>query len=359
MSSMWERNIKLSLFGESHGEAIGIVIDGLAPGTKLDLENIAGEMARRAPGRSELSTARDEDDMPEIISGFFEGKTTGTPLCALIYNRDRKSGDYNKLKDLMRPGHADYSGAVHYKGFNDYRGGGHFSGRLTAPMVFAGAICKQILEKKGIQIAAHILSIKDICDKSFDEVNIENMDCEQLKNSELPLLNIAQEKAMRQAIIDAKEQQDSLGGIVECMIMGVQAGVGEPFFDSVESRLSHLLFAIPAIKAVEFGRGFEITKMLGSQCNDSFYYDENNTVKTRTNHNGGILGGITTGMPIIFKAAVKPTPSIAKLQSTVNIKEKRESILTITGRHDPCIVPRVVPVIEAAAAIAILDLMEE
>jgi chorismate synthase len=356
---MWKGNIKLSLFGESHGEAIGVVIDGLMPGTELDLKNIAGEMARRSPGRSELSTAREEDDMPKIISGFFEGKTTGTPLCALIYNRDKKSGDYSKLKDLMRPGHADYSGAMHYKGFNDYRGGGHFSGRLTAPLVFAGAICKQILEKKGIQIAAHILSIKDICDKSFDEVNIENMDCKQLKNSELPLLNIAQEKAMRQAIIDAKERQDSLGGVVECMIIGVHAGIGEPFFDSIESTLSHLLFSIPAVKAVEFGCGFEMSKMFGSQCNDAFYYDESGIVKTKTNHNGGILGGITTGMPIVFKAAVKPTPSIAKLQSTVNIKEQRGSILTITGRHDPCIVPRIVPVIEAAAAIAILDLMEE
>lgn len=358
MSSIWGKNIKISLFGESHGNAIGVVLDGLPSGVELNLESIAGEMVRRAPGKSDLSTSRAEEDVPEIISGFFEGRTTGTPLCAIIHNTDKNSGDYSGLKYLMRPGHADFSGAVHYKGFNDYRGGGHFSGRITAPLVFGGAVCKQILKTKGIAITAHILSIKDIDDKAFDEMNIHDIDFDSLKKRELPLLNPQKEQAMREVITKAKEECDSVGGVVECMITGIKPGVGEPFFDSVESVLSHILFSIPAVKAVEFGCGFEMTKMFGSQSNDAFYY-ENNRVKTKTNHNGGILGGITTGMPIIFKAAIKPTPSIAKLQNTVNIKEQKDSMLTISGRHDPCIVPRALPVIEAAAAVAILDLLGE
>ena len=357
MSSIWGNQIKLSLFGESHGSAIGVTIDGLPSGFALNLDDIAREMARRAPGRSRLATARVEADLPEILSGFFEGKTTGTPLCAMIRNNDQHSKDYGKLKDLMRPGHADYPGFVRYGGFNDYRGGGHFSGRITAPLVFAGAVCKQILQTKGVRIAAHIFSIAGITDESFLNVSAENIDFDRLRNSEIPLLNPEKEQLMRDEVLRARSGLDSVGGVIECMITGVPAGVGNPFFDSVESSLSHLLFSIPAVKGVEFGLGFAISQMRGSECNDSFYYGENGLIKTKTNHNGGLLGGITSGMPIIFKAAIKPTPSIAKPQSTINIKEQTNSKLTVTGRHDPCIVPRAVPVIEAAAAIAILDLL--
>ncbi len=359
MSSIWGNNIKISIFGESHGTAIGITINGLPSGIEIDIDEVKKEMNRRKPGKSELSTIRRENDDPEIISGFFEDKTTGTPLCAIMRNTDTRSIDYSRIKNLMRPGHADYTGHIRYKGFNDYRGGGHFSGRITAPLVFCGAICKQILQRKGIQIGAHILSIKDIYDKSFSDTDYSVINFSDLADSEIPLIDSEKYQQMRQIILSAKADNDSVGGIIECIITGVPAGTGNPFFDSVESQLSHLLFSIPSVKGVEFGSGFEMTKMFGSQCADNFYYDENNQIKTKTNYNSGILGGITTGMPIIFKAAIKPTSSIFKPQNTINIKEHKNDLLTINGRHDPCIATRVVPVIEAAAAIAILDLMEE
>lgn len=358
MSGMWGNNLKISIFGESHGNAIGITIDGLPSGLEIDLEKIDKEMARRAPGKSSLSTARKEPDRPEILSGYFEGKTTGTPLCAIIRNSDTRSKDYGKLKDLMRPGHADYTGAIKYEGFNDYRGGGHFSGRITAPLVFAGAICKQILEKEGIVIGAHVKKIKNVSDESFDYTSISKEMLYKLNEKELPLINEAKEEEMRKVILEAKENGDSVGGVVECSIVGIEAGIGEPFFDSVESTLSHLLFSVPAVKGVEFGLGFDITELYGSEANDEFYYD-GELVKTRTNNNGGILGGITSGMPIIFKTAIKPTASIIKEQKTINIKEKKNDILVIEGRHDPCIVQRAIPVIEAVAAIGILDLIKE
>lgn len=357
MSSMWGTHIKLSLFGESHGAAIGVTLDGLPAGLALDLEDVAFELSRRAPGKSRLSTARSEADLPEILSGFFGGKTTGTPLCAIIRNTDQHSGDYGKLGDVMRPGHADYTGHLRYGGHNDHRGGGHFSGRITAPLVFAGAVCKQALRARGIDIAAHILSIGEHSDASLLDADITSINMENLRQSELPLLCPDREAVMRQAILAAREELDSVGGVIECMIRGVPAGVGNPFFDSVESVLAQLLFSVPAVKGVEFGLGFGMTKLKGSECNDSFYYDEKNAVKTRTNRNGGILGGITTGMPVVFRAAIKPTPSIAKEQQTINIKEQTNCSLSVTGRHDPCIVQRAVPVIEAVAAIATLDLL--
>lgn len=358
MSGMWGNNIKVSIFGESHGNAIGITIDGLPSGFELDLDMIDVEMKRRAPGRSSLSTARKESDIPEILSGYFNGKTTGTPLCGIIRNGDQHSKDYGKLKDLMRPGHADYTGAVKYSGFNDYRGGGHFSGRITAPLVFAGAICKQILASKGIEIGAHVKSIKNIKDKSFDYTNISNEQLKELRSKELPLLDPSKEEEMRNVILEAKNDLNSVGGVIECAVVGIEAGLGDPFFDSVESRLSHLLFSVPAVKGVEFGLGFKITELYGSESNDSFYY-EGEKVKTKTNNNGGILGGITNGMPIIFKTAIKPTPSISRKQDTINISTKKNEELEIVGRHDPCIVQRAIPVIEAVAAIGILDLIKE
>ena len=356
MSGMWGSKIKLSIFGESHGNAIGITIDGLPAGFSIDMDKIMMEMARRAPGKSSLSTPRKESDIPEILSGYFEGKTTGTPLCAIIRNSNTKSKDYSKLKDVMRPGHADYTGAIRYKGFNDYRGGGHFSGRITAPLVFAGAICKQILEVKGIIVSAHINSIGKIKDCSFLESDISDELLNSFKEKELPLINTKLEDEMRQEILRARSSGDSIGGTIECAILGVSPGIGDPFFDSVESTLAHLMFSVPAVKGIEFGKGFDISKMRGSEANDE-YYLENGNIKTKTNNNGGILGGITNGMPIIFNVAIKPTASIFKEQNAVNIVTMEETTLCIEGRHDPCIVQRALPVIEAVASIGITELM--
>ncbi|CAI3536632.1 MAG: chorismate synthase [Clostridium neonatale] len=356
MSGMWGNKLKVSIFGESHGVGIGITIDGLPSGFEINMNEILKEMARRAPGKSKLSTARRETDSPEILSGYFEGKTTGTPLCAIIRNGDQHSKDYGKLKDLMRPGHADYPGNIRYNGFNDYRGGGHFSGRITAPLVFAGAICKQILESHGIFIGSHVKSIGEVEDKSFSEVELTKELLDNLKTKELPLLFSDKEALMRETVLKAKTDLDSVGGTIECTVLGMNPGIGNPFFDSVESTLAHLMFSVPAVKGIEFGKGFEMTKFRGSDCNDEYYYD-GDKVKTYTNNNGGITGGITNGMPILFKVGIKPTASIAKKQRTINIDEKKDAELEIHGRHDPCIVQRAVPVIEAATAIGILDLI--
>ena len=357
MSGMWGNNIKLSIFGESHGNAIGINIDNLPPGFPLDMEEIMREMRRRAPGKNNLSTARKESDVPEILSGYFEGKTTGTPLCAIIRNSDNKSKDYSKIKDVMRPGHGDYPGFVKYKGFNDYRGGGHFSGRITAPLVFAGAICKQILRKSGIEIVAHIKSIGDMEDKSFLDYDLDKLFINSLKYEEFPLIKKNLEEKMKNEILSARKEGDSVGGIIECMVLGIKAGIGSPFFDSVESTLAHLIFSVPAVKGVEFGMGFDISKMKGSKSNDEYYLKEGK-VKTKTNNNGGIIGGITNGMPIIFRVAIKPTPSVYKEQNSINISTMEETTLQIEGRHDPCIVQRAVPVIEGVSAVGILDLIK-
>ena len=322
MSGMWGNKLKVSIFGESHGVGIGITIDGLPSGFEINMNEILKEMARRAPGKSKLSTARRETDSPEILSGYFEGKTTGTPLCAIIRNGDQHSKDYGKLKDLMRPGHADYPGNIRYNGFNDYRGGGHFSGRITAPLVFAGAICKQILESHGIFIGSHVKSIGEVEDKSFSEVELTKELLDNLKTKELPLLFSDKEALMRETVLKAKTDLDSVGGTIECTVLGMNPGIGNPFFDSVESTLAHLMFSVPAVKGIEFGKGFEMTKLRGSDCNDEYYYD-GDKVKTYTNNNGGITGGITNGMPILFKVGIKPTASIAKKQRTINIDEKR------------------------------------
>ncbi len=356
MSGMWGNNIRISIFGESHGNAIGVNIDGLPSGFPVDMDKVINEMARRAPGKSPLSTTRKEGDIPEILSGYFEGKTTGTPLCAIIRNSNTKSKDYSKLKSVMRPGHADYTGAIRYNGFNDYRGGGHFSGRITAPLVFAGAICRQILESKGIIISAHVSSIGSIKDESFLDVELNEELIKSFKGKELPLINSSLEESMREEIINARMNMDSIGGTIECVVLGIDAGIGNPFFDSVESTLAHLIFSVPAVKGIEFGKGFDISKMRGSEANDEYYLDGKN-IKTKTNNNGGILGGITNGMPIVFNVAIKPTASIFKEQNTVNIATMEETKLSIEGRHDPCIVQRALPVIEAVTAIGILELM--
>ncbi|HCP15474.1 MAG TPA: chorismate synthase [Peptococcaceae bacterium] len=356
MSGSWGNNLKIAIFGESHGPAIGITMSGLPSGLALDMEMVNREMQRRAPGQNDLSTPRKEADVPQILSGIYQGKTTGTPLCAIIENQSTRASDYEALKDLMRPGHGDYPGTVRYQGFQDPRGGGHFSGRITAPLVFAGAVCKQILAERGIRVGAHIQSIGTIKDLSFElEPTAETL--EALAASDLPLLDPDRGPAMAQAVLHAKTDCDSLGGTIECVVIGVEPGIGEPFFDSVESTLSHLLFSIPGIKGVEFGAGFASAAGTGSQCNDLYYY-EGTRVKTHTNRCGGVTGGITNGMPILFRVAVRPTASISKPQETIALSGGSRT-LTITGRHDPCIVPRAVPVVEAAAAIGILDLLKE
>lgn len=354
MSAVWGKNIKITIFGESHGKGIGIVIDGLPSGMELNLEEINYEMQRRAPGGNELSTQRNESDNFEILSGIFNNKTSGSPFAAVIYNNNTISKDYSGLKYNMRPSHADYPSFIKYDGFNDYRGGGHFSGRITAPLVLAGAIAKQYLIKEGITIGSHIYSIGDIYDRSFDKIDIDRKILYELSHSNFPILDNNREEEMKNIIKTAKKDKDSVGGIIEAAILNVPSGIGEPFFDSFESVLSHMLFSIPGVKGVEFGAGFSISLMKGSIANDEYYY-EDGKVKTYSNNNGGILGGITNSMPIIFKTAFKPTPSIGKKQRTININTKENVEIEVNGRHDPCIVPRAIPVVEAAAAIVLLD----
>lgn len=356
MSGVWGRNITYSIFGESHGKAIGISIDGLPPGIKLDLDYIKFQMKRRAPGRSDLSTQRNEKDEFEFISGYYNERTTGTPLCAIIWNLDQNSKDYTQMKYTPRPSHADYTGNIKYNGFNDYRGGGHFSGRLTAPLVLAGAIAKQILYEKEIVIGVHINQIGNIVDTSFNKVNVE---CDLLKKLSLksfPVLNEEKGIQMKELILSAKNELDSVGGVLEAAVINLPAGLGEPFFDSIESVLSHLLFSIPAVKGVEFGEGFNMAAMKGSEANDELYL-EGKVVKGFSNNNGGVLGGISNGMPLIFRTVFKPTPSIGKKQRTVDLNSYKNVELEIKGRHDPCILQRAVPVVEAVTAIAILDFL--
>ncbi len=354
MSSMTGKNIKVSVFGQSHSEAIGVVIDGLPAGVTLDMDKIYAFMARRAPGNNEFSTARKEADKPEILSGLVDNTTCGAPLCAVIHNTNTRSGDYANLRDCPRPSHADYAASIRYNGFNDVAGGGHFSGRLTAPLCFAGAVCMQILESRNINVKAHIYSIGNIKDTPFDMVNITT---EDIASKDFPVIDSIAGKEMQEVILSAKKQADSVGGIIECAVTGVPAGYGDPMFDGVENIIARNVFGVPAVKGIEFGNGFECTKLLGSQNNDSFTVKDGNIVTT-TNNAGGITGGITTGMPVVFRVAMKPTPSIGKEQDSVSLSEKKDKKLTIHGRHDPCIVQRAVPVIEAVAAISILDILE-
>jgi len=355
MSANWGTHIELSIFGESHGKAIGIVMGNLPAGIKLDMEEIAHQMKRRAPGLNLLSTARKEPDKVEIMSGVLDDTTTGAPLCAMIYNQDQHSKDYSLLKECMRPGHSDYPAYIKYHGNNDVRGGGHFSGRITAPIVFAGSVAKQILAKQGIYVGAHILSVKDIKDEHFP-VEITKDYLQDLLIKPYPTIQDDVFKKMEQVIHEARGNQDSVGGKIECAIINVPAGLGNPFFDSLESHISSLLFSIPAVKSVSFGLDDDITRLYGHEANDAYYY-ENEQVKTKTNHNGGITGGISNHMPIVLTVGIKPTPSISLKQETINVKTKQNTELEIKGRHDPCIVPRAIVVVESMVALAILDMM--
>lgn len=356
MSSVLGNKIRLSVFGESHGEAIGCVIDGLPAGVKLDMEKINKEMARRAPGRDKTSTPRKESDTPVILSGVLDGVTTGAPLAMEIRNSNTKSGDYKNIMTVPRPSHSDYPAYIKYSGNNDIRGGGHFSGRLTAPIVFAGAIAKQILEDKGIKIGAHISQVGNVFDTPFDKNEISKEVLEDIAQNTFPTISREKETEMRAVIEDARLKTDSVGGAIECAVVGMPVGVGGNMFDTVESKLSAAVFGVPAVKGIEFGMGFDFAGEYASNVNDC-YRVENGEVKLVSNNNGGILGGMTTGAPIVFSVAIKPTPSIALPQQSVNLETMENETLVIKGRHDPCIVPRAVPVIECITAFVILDLM--
>lgn len=349
------QNIKITLFGESHGESLGISIDGLAPGIEINHEIIREELTKRRP-KSKYSTSRSEPDEYKIISGVFEGKTTGAPVTFLISNTNTVSSDYEQLRNIPRPSHADFPAAIKYQGYNDPRGGGIFSGRLTVLIVIAGAIAKQILNERGIHVVSHIKSVHQIKDASFNPLKIEESLISKLENSDFPLIDESLEESMKAEILNASQSDNSVGGVVESAIANLPAGLGEPLFQSVESQLSSLLFSIPAIKGVEFGSGFSISEMTGQEANDQYAIHEGKIV-TKTNHNGGILGGLTTGMPIIVRVAVKPTPSIGIPQSSVDVSTKSETVLEIKGRHDPAIVNRVVHVVNAALYFGILDLI--
>ncbi len=352
MKNTFGNNISITLFGESHGEAIGCVLDGIAPGIEVDEEFIASQMEKRK-GINSISTPRREADRVRILSGVFEGKTTGTPIALMIENQSQHSKDYSATKDLARPGHADFTAQCKYHGFQDFRGGGHFSGRITAGIVAAGAICLKALNKKGIEIGTHISSCGGINDRAFGCLSD---DIALLKEKEMPVLCEKAEKEMIAAIENARNQGDSVGGTLTTAVTGIPAGVGDPWFDTVEGMLSHALFSVPGIKGIEFGAGFAFSEMRGSQANDPFTMSCGR-VQTKTNNNGGINGGITNGMPIIFSCAVKPTPSIFKEQETVNFKTNENTLLNIKGRHDPAIIHRARVVVDSITAITICDLL--
>jgi len=352
MGSTWiGKRIRLSIFGQSHSAAIGMTLDGLPAGMTVDEGTLQRFLNRRAPGRNDWSTARREADAPEFLCGLKDGRTCGAPLTAIIRNKNVRPQDYVNLKTLPRPGHADYTAELRYHGFQDASGGGHFSGRLTAPLCIAGGVLLQELSRRGITVAARIVRIGTVCDGSAFDAPVSD--------KAFPVSDDTAAAQMQEAIRQAKEEGDSLGGVIECVITGFPGGVGDPFFDGIESRLSQMLFAIPAVKAVEFGAGFGAASLRGSENNDAFCIGADGQIATVTNHAGGILGGISNGMPIVFRLAVKPTPSIGKDQQSVDLETMKEETLRIQGRHDPCIVPRAVPVVEAAAAVVLYDLLTE
>ncbi len=349
MSSVFRgSSLSLSVFGQSHSEAIGMTLDGLPAGIPVDPDRLQRFLNRRAPGRKSWSTPRREEDSPEFLCGLKDYRTCGAPLTALIRNRNTRSSDYDALRILPRPGHADFTAQMKYGGFQDYAGGGHFSGRLTAPLCVAGGILLQFLAMRGITADARIVSLAGIKDQALF--------CESVSEKEFPTVSDEAAERMIAAIESARTDGDSVGGVIECVIRGVPAGLGEPMFDGVENRLAQLAFAVPAVKGIEIGAGFAAASMRGSGHNDAFTVKDGR-VRTVTNHSGGILGGIADGEDIVFRVAVKPTPSISQPQQSVNLETLQPEMLSVTGRHDPCIVPRAVPVFEAVAAIAVADLL--
>lgn len=354
MSSTIGEKLKVTLFGQSHSEAIGVVIDGLPAGEEIDLERVAQFLARRAPGQNETSTARKEPDMPHIVSGLVEGRTCGAPLCAMIANTDVRSADYDGLRRTPRPSHADYTAHVRYGGHHDIRGGGHFSGRLTAPLCVAGAMAMQILQRRGVYVGAHVESVGDVCDRRFAPVLLDKEELALPASRAVPVLDEVAGEAMVREIRQARSQGDSIGGVIECAAIGMPPGIGDPMFGGIENRLSLALFGIPGVRGIEFGSGFAAARMRGSAHNDPFCVRDG-AVSAASNHHGGIIGGITSGLPICFRVAIKPTASIATPQQTVDLAALTETTLEIKGRHDPCIALRAVPCVEAAAAITLLD----
>lgn len=357
MASSFGERLRVSIFGESHGNGIGALVEGLPAGEAVDTDALMRFMERRQGGRNALSTARKEPDIPQFISGVLNGKTNGFPLLLEIANTNVRSGDYANLTLKPRPSHADYTAYIKWHGEADMRGGGHFSGRLTAPIRAAGGIAKQILARRGIFVGAHLWSVGTVHDTPFPMCPDPQI-FDNIAEKALPVLDDEAGARMTQVILAARESLDSLGGSIECMVTGLPAGLGDPMFDGIENRLARVLFGIPAVKGVEFGDGFALSEMRGSQANDPFCIDENNEIATKTNHNGGILGGITNGMPVRFRVGIKPTPSIAQPQETVELGgEPQAATLEIKGRHDPCIAQRAVPVVEAAAALVALDVL--
>ncbi len=350
--------LKVTVFGQSHGHSIGCVVDGLPAGFRPDMEQLAAFMARRAPGRSSLATQRKETDIPEILSGMVEGTLCGAPLCAVIKNSDHNSADYAALKDIPRPSHADFTARMKYGESCDLRGGGAFSGRLTAPLCLAGGIALQILEQRGIRIGAHIAQVGNILDRTPDFAAIDTAALHRLSEKALPVFDNTAILAMTQRIENAAQDGDSVGGMIRCFALGLPAGIGEPMFGGVENRLAAALFGIPAVRGVSFGDGFDAAAMRGSEHNDPFLVKDG-AIVTQTNHAGGVLGGITTGMPLVVNVALKPTPSITREQNSVNLSTMENTTISIHGRHDPCIVPRAVPVVEAVTALTLLDMLLE
>jgi chorismate synthase len=354
LSSTYGKNFKVTIFGQSHSAGIGVTIDGLPVGFKIDLDELQRFLGRRSPGKNSYSTKRSEADIPEVLSGLANGVTCGAPFTAIIRNTDTRSSDYNEIIDVPRPSHADFTANVKYGGAQDVRGGGHFSGRLTAPLCIAGGIFKQLLREEGIDIAAHISEIRDIADEAFDLIKVSAADFEKLRKNEFPVVNAQAGEKMISLIEKIGLTGDSVGGIIECAVLGLPIGLGEPIFDGMENAIASAIFGIPAVKGIEFGNGFGCAALKGSENNDAFITD-GKTIRTETNNAGGILGGITSGMPLVFRAAFKPTPSISVEQKSVSLSKMENTALKIKGRHDPCIVPRAVPCVEAAAAMAIFD----
>ncbi len=354
MSSMWGNKIRISLFGESHGPALGVVVDGLPSGFEIDMEQIASHMRRRAPGNYAWSTPRQEGDRVEVLSGMYNGKTCGTPLAAIIRNTNTRASDYTRFLTKPRPGHTDFTGRLRYSGANDPRGGGHFSGRVTAPLAFAGAICLQILKARGIIVSAHICEIGGVHDVAVDESNYPF----DIAAKDFAVVDDAQGELMKAAIAAAFERKDSVGGVIEAVATGYPAGIGSPFFERVEGRLAGMMMSIPATKGFEIGSGFAASRSNGSINNDKFYYNDKGEISRRTNHAGGTEGGISTGLPIVIRCAFKPTSSVGIEQDTINLETKKNDKLEVEGRHDPCIVPRAVPVVESAMALTLLDLLQ-
>jgi len=357
MTSSWGTQLRITLFGESHGPAVGVVMDGLPAGEALDLEAMQDFMARRAPGRTPWSTQRVEADDFSILSGVYRGQTTGTPLCIVIANKDARSQDYEATLKLPRPSHADYTGYVRYKGSADPRGGGHFSGRLTAPLCAAGSICKQLLKGRGIEVFSRISELGGVFDSPLDPANPNVEKLQILATKQLPVLDDVQGVAMINLIEEVRGQGDSVGGVIQGIVLGLPVGLGDPMLGGVESRLASLLYGIPAVKGVSFGDGFASCRCRGSEHNDALCVSPDGQVRTVTNHGGGVVGGITNGMPMVFHVGIKPTPSISLPQRSVNLETMEEETIVLSGRHDPAIVPRAVVAVEAAAAIAVMDLI--